>query len=259
MPVLWKEEYQGLLQFEEIEFSNEIIDVPSIKSNKRLGKLAENLFSVWLKNSKRYKIIFENLQIIENKKTLGELDVMLFDVINKEYIHLELITKFYLLNPEFKPNDIKAWVGPNRNDSLYDKVTKLKEKQLPLLYNKYTQEVVKPYLQKEWPVKQRVCFKANLFVPLDFEGEMLIFNPKCIVGHYLTLPQFKKLHKSSNQYFCPSKQDWLRNANTQKDWVNFEEALSVIQKFMDLDQSLMVWIKGQENFKRIIIVPYDYF
>lgn len=259
MPVLWKKKYQGLHQFEETIFSESISEIPTIKLNKRLGKLAEDLFSIWLENNNRYQIIFENLQIIKNKHTLGELDVMLFDTINQEYIHLELITKFYLFNPKYKFNDIKAWIGPNRNDSLQNKVTKLKEKQLPLLYNDFTQEVLKPYLKKEYPVKQQLCFKANLFVPLGFKSPVSVFNPECVIGNYLTLLQFKNTHKNSNQYFCPTKQDWLREANTQKEWISFNEALLSIQAFMDVQQSLMIWIKNKEVYRRIIIVPYDHF
>jgi len=223
MPLLWKEKFFGLQQFKEPLNSHIIKNPPLVKSNKRLGKLAEELFSIWLKNSADYKAVFENLQIIKEKQTLGELDVLLLDRLHKKYIHLELITKFYLYNPAFEANDIKAWIGPNRNDSLYDKTTKLKEKQLPLLYHQFTQKLLLNYIPEKKNIEQQVCFKANLFVPIGFKEKLTVFNSNCIVGNYLTFIQFKEVHNHLNLYFCPTKQDWLRDPATQKEWMTFDE------------------------------------
>jgi len=196
MPLLWKEKFFGLQQFKE-PLNSHIIKNPPL--------------------------VFENLQIIKEKQTLGELDVLLLDRLHKKYIHLELITKFYLYNPAFEANDIKAWIGPNRNDSLYDKTTKLKEKQLPLLYHQFTQKLLLNYIPEKKNIEQQVCFKANLFVPIGFKEKLTVFNSNCIVGNYLTFIQFKEVHNHLNLYFCPTKQDWLRDPATQKEWMTFDE------------------------------------
>lgn len=259
MPVLWKEELFGLHQFEEMLNEVTVQNFPDVKPNKRLGKLAEDLFSTWLVNNTRYQSVIENLQIILDKQTLGELDVVLFDTLKNSYIHLELITKFYLYNPAFEANNIKAWIGPNRNDSLYDKVTKLQQKQLPLLHKKHTQQILQKYISETKNIVQQVCFKANLFVPMYFKEKLTVFNPACIVGNYLTFIEFKALHNNSNQYFCPTKQDWLRSPNTQKKWISYDETCIRIKQFMEVEQSLMVWMKYKQQYKRYVVVPYEHF
>ncbi len=256
MPLLWEGSLLGLHQFEQTKLLEEITTFINIKSNKRLGKIAEDLFSLWISNQKRYHIVFKNLQIINQKQTIGELDVLLFDTMFKEYLHVELITKFYVLNPEFNPNDINAWIGPNKNDSLQKKVNKLINKQLPLLQHKVTQKKLKDYLPPRISITQKVLFKANLFVPLNFKQNLTQFNSKCIVGNYLTFECFKKEHQVDNLYFCPTKQDWLRFPETQKQWGNIETVIPLITQFMLAQQSLLVWTKNKNNYKRYLIVPY---
>jgi len=54
---------------------------------------------------------------------------------NNKPIHLEIIYKFYLYDPSIGLTQLDHWIGPNRRDSLVKKLTKLKQKQLPLLYH----------------------------------------------------------------------------------------------------------------------------
>lgn len=259
MPLLWTGIYSGLTQFELPLVAYSLQEGVEIKQNKRLGKLAEDLFSQWLLESKQYDVVFENLQIIEGKRTLGEIDVMLFDTKLKNYIHLELVTKFYLYNPAYKACDIRAWVGPNRNDSLAEKVAKLSQKQLPLLHQKFTQQVLKSYLSSTKNIIQQVLFKANLFVPLNTEVVTGELNKQCVVGNYVTFSEFHKLHTIAKRYYCPTKQDWLRHPKTQKSWYIFEEIIPQVTTFMKQKQSLMVWVKYNETYQRYIVVPYEHF
>ncbi len=259
MPLLWEDCFFELRQFDASLEANHHLSGLHIKQNKRLGKLAEDLFSEWLNQSKRFQAVFENLQIIEDKRTIGEIDVLLFDTKNQKHIHLELVTKFYLYNPVFDANDIRAWIGPNRNDSLLEKVTKLKQKQLPLLYQKTTQNILANCIPQAKVIAQKVMFKANLFVPLHSKLSINVFNTNCIVGNYVTFLQFKELHNTHTSYFCPTKQDWLRQPKTQNKWNDFEITCVEIQRFIEVSQSLMVWVKYNETFQRYIVVPYAHF
>jgi len=49
-------------------------------------------------------------------------------------IHLEIQFKFYLYDAALGTTEIDHCIGPMRKDSLNEKLSKLKEKQLPLLY-----------------------------------------------------------------------------------------------------------------------------
>ena len=259
MPSLWQGSFYGLSQFEEIKVDHLPQPKNILTSNKRLGKLAEELFSFWIKQNPQFSVVFENLQIINHKQTLGELDICIYNFSSKKYTHIELVTKFYLYNPTYDYNDIEAWIGPNRNDSLKNKIKKLNTKQLPLLFNTITRKKLSEYNLDTNNMEQQVCFKAWLFVPLNFNKQLTQFNPKCIAGHYITFETFKNIHINSKQYFCPTKQDWLRFPESQKEWLNFSAVAPQIQLFMEAKQAIMVWIKGDNTFKRVIVVPYSNF
>ena len=259
MPMLWNNSFNGLQQFEATTISKTPQPKDINRSNKRLGKLAEDLFSFWVSNNTNYSIVFENLQIINNKQTLGELDVCLYSLLQKKYIHLELITKFYLYNPAFDCNSIEAWIGPNRNDSLKNKIEKLKDKQLPLFYSSITKKQLSNYNIDYTNTIQQVCFKAFLFVPVNFNGSLTQFNTKSIVGNYMTFDAFKSLHSDIKKYHCPTKQDWLRDPSTQNEWFSFEDSVPQIKLFIEAKQAIMVWSKNKTTYKRTIIVPYSQF
>ena len=104
-----------------------------IPSNIRLGHLVEKIVSELIKSSANYKVLYENIQVIEDKKTIGEIDFIIEDIITKQLIHMELAYKFYLFDPNISSEPINNWIGPNRNDSLKEKLEKLKRKQFPLL------------------------------------------------------------------------------------------------------------------------------
>ena len=97
MPLLWEDSFYDLIQFEETQIQKLPQPRDISNSNKRLGKLAEELFIFWLKQNIKYRIVFENLQIIDHKQTLGELDICLYNSVSQtytpvSYTHLTLPT-----------------------------------------------------------------------------------------------------------------------------------------------------------------------
>lgn len=257
MPNLWKDSFKGLQQFEfDLTNNQKLLNFNLNTDNSRLGKLAEKLFSIWVSNHHDWELVFENLQIIEHKRTLGELDFCLKNKKNNQYYHIELVTKFYLFNPVYSCNDINAWIGPNRNDSLFKKITKLKDKQLPLLQHRTTSTYLKEYKLTSETIQQFVCFKAWLFVPLDFKETIINFNTKCIGGWYMDFKAFTNFKKDHFLFKCPQKQDWLLKPESEKSWFTFSEVTPQINKFIEASQAIMVWIKNNGNFNRVVIVPY---
>ena len=138
-PQLWgNNEVFGLQQF---ELSN-IKSTPFegvLQKNQRLGKRVESFLSHLLKQDSTIKILVENSQIQNKKITVGELDFLIEHT--KRPIHLEVIYKFYLYDPTLKGLD--CLIGPNKKDSLVEKLNKLREKQLPLLYSKECEKYLK--------------------------------------------------------------------------------------------------------------------
>jgi hypothetical protein len=98
------------------------------KRIKRLGFYAEELLYFFLNTHSRFKVYAHNHQIIENKRTIGELDFVFEDLELKKLIHLELACKFYIqVDPKA---GLDGFVGIRGNDTLGKKIEKMTEKQL---------------------------------------------------------------------------------------------------------------------------------
>ena len=77
----------------ELHLTNEIdFQLPT---NVRLGHLAEKIVSEAIKTSSNYQVLFENIQIIEEEKTIGEIDFIIKNFNSKQLLHVELAYKFY--------------------------------------------------------------------------------------------------------------------------------------------------------------------
>ena len=140
----------------------------SLPTNVRLGHLAEKVVSELIKSSTNYKVVYENIQIIEAKKTIGEIDFIVEEVTTEQAIHVELAYKIYLFDPSISSEEVNNWIGPNRNDSLTEKLEKLKRKQFPLLYHSGVKSILKGLKIEE--VSQGLCLLVSLFIPYEYKG-----------------------------------------------------------------------------------------
>lgn len=185
---------------------NEILkEVPSLTNKFVLGKRMEGFFSFLIQITSEYRLIAQNLQIVQDKITIGEIDFLLEDIKTQEKLHIELVYKFYLYDPAIE-REMEKWIGPNRKDSLPQKIRKLQEKQLPLLYHEATSRVLSDLNINNNVVKQLVCFKANLFVPLNMNGKLFpIINNSCISGYWIKCTEFNEKIFSRNEFFAPKK------------------------------------------------------
>src|SRR5690606_14715855 len=138
-------------------------------------------------------ILCENLQVQQEKHTLGEMDALL--LMNNQSIHLEIIYKFYVYDDSVGNTELEHWIGPNRKDSLVQKLDKLENKQLPLLYQSATLKSLEEYDLNMDQIKQQVLFKAQLFVPFNKSiPDFQFINPEAVYGFYIKkaeLPEFK--------------------------------------------------------------------
>lgn len=250
-PCLWKGNTVFNLQQFEIRSLTNKIDI-TLDDNLRLGKYVERLVSFELEQQKDISLLAENIQIQDGKITLGELDCLLLR--NNKPIHLEVIYKFYLYDASVGNNEIDHFIGPNRKDSLIEKLTKLKNKQLPLLYS----DTCKSYLDNlnlsANNMSQQVYFKAQLFVPLANQNIQLeTLNSDCIVGFYINqteLQQFKEC-----KFFIPSKKDWLLNPHTNVNWLTFDAFKMITKDYLEQKFSALCWVKTKSGvLKKVFFV-----
>lgn len=240
---LWKNDAVYKLKQLEIETIFTKIDI-EIDEKLRLGKYIERLVSFQLEQEKSISILCENIQIQKEKITLGELDCIILK--EGQPIHLEIIYKFYLYDASVGETEIEHLIGPNRKDSLVEKLNKLKDKQLPLLYSNECLTYLDFINLKAAEIKQQVHFKGQLFVPFsNKEIQLSLLNNDCISGFYINqkeLNQFKEC-----KFFIPIKKDWIVMPNKNVSWLNFEKFTTISEDYFQRKSSPLCWLKKQNG------------
>lgn len=215
------------------------------------GKRMEWYFRHEINYSSRYELLVENLQIQKQGTTLGELDFILHDHSQQRLVHVEMAFKFYLYDPSL-PAEISRWVGPNRRDTLDLKLKKLRNRQFPLLFSPETESALENYDLPDLPVHQKLYFKAQLFIPLNFNHSLPLVNPAAVSGFWLSLKNFKSFSK--NQFYLPAKRDWIINPAVWTDWKSFDETFPILQSLAAQNQSPMVWMKSDDGYQKMFVV-----
>ncbi|QTD38020.1 DUF1853 family protein [Polaribacter batillariae] len=103
--------------FNQFKVKNKFVKIDiEMNENLRLGKYVERFVSFQISQENNIEILAENIQIQQEKRTLGELDCILLK--DNKPIHLEVIYKFYLYDATTGASEIEHFIGPNRKDSL---------------------------------------------------------------------------------------------------------------------------------------------
>lgn len=223
-----------------------------IPNNIRLGHIAEKVVSLLIQSSSNYHLLYENMQIVEEKKTIGEIDFIIEEIKTQKRIHVELAYKFYLYDPAISSEPLKNWIGPNRKDALHTKLEKLKEKQFPLLKHDLTKVMLKDIdINKVSPA---LCLLVSLFVPYQYKGAMSPFYKKAIKGYYLNYEQFVGLHIETNSYYIPEKKEWGIEPSENKNWDSLKSVQPFIKERMKEEQAVLCWQKSESIYSAFFIV-----
>ena len=224
----------------------------SIPTNLRLGHLVERIVSELIKNSLTFSLVNENIQLMEEKTTIGELDFIVKENSTNRVKHIELAYKFYLFDPSISKNPIYNWIGPNRNDSLINKLEKLKHKQFPLLFHPNTRLQLKNIPLEN--VSQELCLIAALFIPYQYQG---IIDPdlkESVKGYYLNINQFRNLNNSKKTFYIPPKKEWGMDPNTNDSWSEYLIVEKHLQNHLTEKQSPIVWSKEGSKYEVFFVV-----
>jgi len=212
-----------------------------------LGKRAERYFSGWIKRSSSYDLVAENIQIIEDKQTLGEFDFIVRRKHDNQLIHIELIYKFYLFDPSVKGTEFEKWIGPNRGDRLDFKLDKLANHQFPLMQTEPAQLRLDQYGIDTSGLDQQVLFLANLFVPKNHKVDFERVNEEAIEGEWMNLTDWQEHAKPEDQFAIPEKIDWFTRELKGADWLTKDEAMIQIRSMHDQKRSPLVWTMKQDK------------
>lgn len=189
-----------------------LIDHLAILKNQRLGSVFEGLVSYWLAISPNYRALQQNIQLIEDKHTYGEVDFIMEEIATGRVIHLEVAVKFYLGSSPY--SDAFRWFGTNTKDQLGKKFQHLKshQTQLSKLYPKQLQR----YCDK--PIDAKHCIvKGRLFYPQSTDQAPTNI-PLCdqhLRGRWVYLQH----GSTSNQTQTEPLKEWA-----QKTWVKLAKS-----------------------------------
>lgn len=238
--LLWSGEQFGLEQF-EIEYGKlDFSRLRPIPDGLRLGHQIEHVYLQLLKVSNHYKVLAHSIQLIEGKRTLGELDFVIKSLDTDEIIHLELAYKFYLMDPQMD-GVVEGLVGPNRGDAFTYKLDKIKNKQMPLLFSDAARKRLKLDVDV---VDQKVAFYGEIFLPYTMQDKDLgVLNQRCIRGSYMSLTQFSSEEFDTCKFHFPNKSEWVHVPCEDVKWMNFESAIELVKKRHAIYRSPMIWIK----------------
>jgi len=221
-----------------IEWSKKIeIDTDFSEHNKLpLGKYAESLLIIYFKNCKKFELLANNLQLIKENKTLGEIDFLLKNLRSEEYIHLEFALKYYL-KVQWKGQLV--FLGPNVNNQLEKKKEKLLGQQSRLL-NRH-QSLLDANFQKI-NFQPKIWMKGVRFYP---------FNKKEEYSHtkawWLNYENIDKLI-NKNIYFeaVPLKKDWIFPYFKEKE-VDFNSLKTKAEHYFQQKKNALMVVRKENN------------
>jgi len=261
-----KNQYQGFLKMPNIintnffadiaDFTTSNIQTPnfdskvleSIQKHIYLGKRAEYFMLHYLKQQEQFSNVLHSIQIQNETTTLGELDFLFFNKRIDKWIHLELVTKFYIYNSDEEHENYKHWIGPNLKDKFEFKLNKLQDHQLQLLNLPEAQEKLITLKIAPDRIKRQLCYKAKLFLPVDLKQfQHKVTNSACVCGSYFNLEHFKRFELEPNLYYVPKKLDWVSSPDLQSHWYSFDKALAQIKSSLKEKRSCMLWRKTPDG------------
>lgn len=258
-PSIFLQNFLGLILFhknlETPHILPDTLELNEIRKNTVLGKRVEQFFKAAIEADENFKVVANNIQIQNDKRTLGELDFILKDLKTFKLFHIELMYKYYVYDPLI-PVEMERWIGPNRNDTLLQKIEKVKTNQFPLLKTPEAKKFLNSINIDSVGIQQQICFKASLFIPKELSTyNFPHINKECIIGFWVHLKDFSKYNKTSFKFFAPEKQDWPVDPKYGKEWFNFMEISEQIQILHLRNKSPIIWIKKPNgSFERIIVV-----
>ena len=242
------EGFSGYPAFEvlDVELSENYPDL-EVPDKLILGKRIESFFAFYIQHYSSEKILFQNHVINQNRRSIGELDYILQNKITEDISHVELVYKYYLYDPGFE-KELDRWIGPNKRDTLVKKLDRLKEHQFPLLFRQETSESLESVTGPVERIQQKICFKANLFVPLEMlEQQFEIFQRSEIQGYWIKQKDFTEVAYGNLHFYSPAKKDWPINPDYCSAWHTFGEILQKITPLLSGQNSPLLWMKKKDG------------
>ena len=225
------------------------------KKNKRLGKYFESLLEFWFIESEQFDLIASNLQVLDGKRTVGEIDFILKDLKTDTVYHLEVAVKFYLQHESGE--HFMQWIGPNTRDRLAFKYEKLLNKQLLILDDPSSEKLLEQFILKD---VQRKCFFKGFFFYSNHSVSFLpnLFHPDHLRAKHLSFSGFVTV-EFPYRFLNVEKHDWFSVPEVKSEslMVKKDAEQFVWQRMAVLPNPFMLIAFDEKNreVERFMIVP----
>ena len=193
-------------------FDRALLDIPRtpniLNFDQKLGHLYEKALATVLHASYNVDLLAHNIQISdENRRTIGELDFVVFDKLHNTHIHLELGVKFYLAY-----QNTAGWQfpGPNDRDNWPKKLARLQNHQLCLS----AVPECKTMFSKRYnidAIETRQLIYGCLFIPKDClasEPRLEFMAENARIGRWLYVSQWYEHFSGHDEIYVIPKILW---------------------------------------------------
>lgn len=192
-----------------------------------LGKYAESLVTFYLENNSKYELLENNLQLIRNNQTLGEIDFLFYQA--SQLIHLELAIKFYLR----LEGSTDRYLGPKAKDELANKLHKLTHHQSQLAIA--NADLLPAYLDAQ-EIKPKVLIKGVLFFP----WKELDWPLKVNEGWWLRIKHLSELNDAESSFKLLVKKDWIYPFAKDTELLKFQCLEQKINERLETETAIML-------------------
>lgn len=223
----------------------------AINFDQKLGHLYEDALEALINGSPSLSFLASHVQIFDtNKRTLGEMDFILFDRVNGRHIHLELAVKFYLAR---ETSDGWQFPGPNANDNWQRKLDHMQQHQLILSQMPEARSLLHARFNIETIEAQQLVYGC-LFVPFDCDAppqpqSMSVDRQE---GRWLYVAQWAGHFDGVEEVLLIPKPLWP--VEISLDTVPLFEKISV-EELMDLAHQRCTMFMLEGTFEKLFLVP----
>ena len=214
--------------------SNQVNEYFSELGKMPMGKYFEQLLFYILNQDNRYERLLQNHQILEEKRTVGEIDLILKDTKTGEMEHWEIALKFYLQSQCSREHS--EMIGPNAADNLARKIKKLTEYQLPIRSN-----LGDVGIRDTSQVSNKLLLKGQFFYHISHTETCNIFpnhvNPAHESGWWCHLSQVEKTLDKNLIWITIEKPNWIGKAmrTINHNSLNYNELKDLLKQHFQHD------------------------
>lgn len=216
--------WDTLVQLEQD--SGPLEDFVGLGKRQRLGHYVEKLWLFYLSQQPELQLLAHNQVVYDNKRTVGEFDLLLLDHRDNRIWHLELAIKYYLgLEQAWgAPKLWSHWLGPGCRDSLDHKWHKLRYQQLTLSQRPEAQQILTQLrqqfdLEDSLPVQSSSLTRGILFYP---QKHILLISDSKEISAKNKLSALPTPNQTNNKHLAGqwlTWSRWLENADVRSDWL----------------------------------------